>query len=149
MTPERADERKAERRLRLRRGAIGELAAAALLIAKGYRILARRHRTPFGEIDIIAIRRGWLHPRGFMARRADPPNGLDHRRLAFVEVKRRATREEAEAAVRDLQAARIARAAEHWMARHPRYQQCEMGLDAILVVPGRLPQHLPNALADF
>jgi putative endonuclease len=46
-----------ERRARLRRGASGELVAAGLLLAKGYRILARRHRTPYGEIDIIAVRR--------------------------------------------------------------------------------------------
>ena len=30
------------------------------LIAKGYRILARRFKTPFGEIDIVASRGGVL-----------------------------------------------------------------------------------------
>ena len=34
--------------------------AAAFLIAKGYRILARRFRTPHGEIDIVARRRHLL-----------------------------------------------------------------------------------------
>ena len=33
-------------------GLSAESRAAMLLIAKGYRILARRWRTPFGEIDI-------------------------------------------------------------------------------------------------
>lgn len=117
-----------DRLARLRRGATGELLAAALLMAKGYRILARRHRTPYGEIDIIAARRG---------------------RIAFVEVKRRATLEDAQAAVVDHQASRVAAAAEHWLARHPSYQEREMGLDAILVVPGRWPEHLPNALAEW
>ena len=67
-----------ERLARYRRGRFSELVAAALLMAKGYRILAPPLRTPYGEIDSIAVR---------------------GRRLAFVEVKRRATRLEAEAAL--------------------------------------------------
>ena len=117
-----------DRLQRLRRGLTGELLAAALLTAKGYRILARRHRTPYGEVDIIAVR---------------------FRRLAFVEVKRRGTWEAAEAALTTHQARRIAHAAEHWVAARPRYREHDMGLDAILVVPGRWPRHLPNVLADI
>lgn len=115
-----------ERRARLRRGSIGEWIAAALLMAKGYRILARQHRTPYGEIDIIAVRR---------------------RRMAFVEVKRRRTREAAEAAITPAQAERVTRAAEHWLQRHPRYGGHAMGLDAILIVPWSRPEHLENVLA--
>lgn len=37
-------------------GLSAERRAAAYLIAKGYRILARRFRTPYGEIDIVARR---------------------------------------------------------------------------------------------
>jgi putative endonuclease len=110
---------------RLRRGSFAELAAACILIAKGYRVLARRHRTPHGEIDLIATRRG---------------------RIAFVEVKRRTTLAEAEAALTPHQTHRVAQAADHWIARHPRFRDHEIGLDAILVVPGRLPRHLKNAL---
>ena len=40
-------------------GLPAESRAAAFLIAKGYRILERNQRTPFGEIDLIA-RRGRL-----------------------------------------------------------------------------------------
>src|SRR5262245_36647438 len=47
---------RAERLARYRRGRLSELLAAALLMAKGYRILARRCRTPYGEIDLIALR---------------------------------------------------------------------------------------------
>jgi putative endonuclease len=68
----------AERIGRYRRGHLSEWLAAAALLAKGYRILGRRVRTPYGEIDLVALR---------------------GRRLAFVEVKRRATRGEAEAAI--------------------------------------------------
>jgi putative endonuclease len=94
-------------------------------MAKGYRILARRFRTPYGEIDLIAVR---------------------GRRLAFVEVKRRATRLEGEAAVTPRQAGRIARAAEFWVSRRPAYRDHERGLDVVFVMPGRLPVHIPEAL---
>ena len=46
----------AERLERYRRGHVSELIAAAALMARGYRILARRVRTPYGEVDIIAVR---------------------------------------------------------------------------------------------
>jgi putative endonuclease len=115
----------ADRLARYRRGRLSEVLAAALLLAKGYRILARRCRTPYGEIDLIAVR---------------------GRRVAFVEVKRRPTREEAEAALTDQQAHRIVNAAECWIARLPRYRDHDRGLDAVLVVPWRLPAHLPDAL---
>ena len=40
----------------------------------------------------------------------------------------------------------IARAAEYWASRNPRYRDYDRGLDAVLVVPLRLPAHLPDAL---
>src|SRR5450755_4768152 len=40
-----------------RTGLSAETRAAAYLMAKGYRILAKRFRTPYGEIDIVARRR--------------------------------------------------------------------------------------------
>ena len=43
-----------ERVAAFRAGLSAESRAAAFLIAKGYRILARRFRTPVGEIDIVA-----------------------------------------------------------------------------------------------
>ena len=115
----------AERIGRYRRGRLLEWLAAAAMLAKGYRILGRRVRTPYGEIDLIAVR---------------------GRRLAFVEVKRRATRTEAEAAISPRQAGRIARAAEFWVSRHPAFREHEQGLDVVFVLPNRLPMHLPNAL---
>ncbi|MFK5036983.1 YraN family protein, partial [Klebsiella pneumoniae] len=45
-----------ERIAAFRTGLSAESRAAAYLIAKGYRILARRYRTPHGEIDIVARR---------------------------------------------------------------------------------------------
>jgi putative endonuclease len=115
----------ADRIARYRRGRLSEVAAAVLLLAKGYRILARRCRTPYGEIDLIAVR---------------------GRRLAFIEVKRRPTREEAEAALSDYQGRRIVQAAEYWVERHRRYRDYDRGLDAVLVIPFQLPVHMPDAL---
>jgi putative endonuclease len=114
-----------DRIARYRRGRISEWLAAAAMLARGYRILGRRVRTPYGEIDLIAVR---------------------GRRLAFVEVKRRATQLEAEAALTPRQAGRIARAAEFWVSRHAAFREHDRGLDAVLVLPGRLPKHLPDAL---
>ncbi len=41
-------------------GLSAESRAAAYLIATGYRIVARRFRTPVGEVDIVARRRDVL-----------------------------------------------------------------------------------------
>src|SRR3954469_9922535 len=87
-----------ERQVAFRTGLSAESRAAMLLIAKGFRILARRWRSPVGEIDIVARRR---------------------RLLVFVEVKARATLDEAAWSVTDRQRARIAAAAEAWLARYP------------------------------
>jgi putative endonuclease len=99
--------------------------AAALLMAKGYRILGRRTKTPQGEIDLIAV---------------------CGRRLAFVEVKRRPTVEEAEAAIAPRQRERVRQAAMLWLGRNARYQQHDLGFDIVFILPGRWPRHLENAL---
>ena len=107
-----------------RLGLSAESRAAMFLIAKGYRILARRFKTPLGEIDIVARRR---------------------RALVFVEVK---AREHADAAVEAVTARgkqRIVAAAEMWLARNPADAQAEIRFDVVLVTPGKLPQHIPNA----
>ena len=117
--------RKGERQRRNRSGAWGETIASALLMAKGYRILERRYVSAAGEIDLIA-KRG--------------------RRVAFIEVKTRATLEAAQASISDDQRLRIGNAAEAWLSKHPPYQMYDLGFDIIFIVPGRWPQHLKNAL---
>ena len=101
-----------------------ERAAALLLILKGYRIIARRYRTPVGEIDLIARRR---------------------RRLAFVEVKYRRSLDAAAWAVTSRQQARIARAGEYWLAGHPEFAGDDIGFDVILTAPWSRPRHLRDA----
>jgi putative endonuclease len=105
-------------------GISAESRAAAWLIAHGYRILARRWKSPLGEIDIIAARRHLL---------------------IFVEVKARATLDDAAEAVTARQKQRIAAAAEAWLAGNPQPSIRDMRFDAILVAPGRLPRHIPAA----
>ena len=52
-------------------GLSAESRAAMFLIAKGYRILARRFKTPIGEIDIVAAAAGrWFSSR---SKRAHAP----------------------------------------------------------------------------
>ena len=87
-----------ERIAAFRRGLSAESRAAMLLIAKGYRIAARRWKTPLGEIDIIARRR---------------------RALIFVEVKARVRVDDAAEAVTERTRQRIIAAAELWLAHHP------------------------------
>jgi putative endonuclease len=114
----------AERQVAFRLGISAESRAAAYLIAKGFRILARRFRSPVGEIDIIARRR---------------------QLLVFVEVKARPTLEEAAWSVTDRQRSRIVAAAEAWLARQGDHGFQDMRFDAVLVAPGRIPRHIPAA----
>ena len=109
------------RRAAERRGRRAETLAAWLLRAKLYRVVARRYRTPAGEIDLI-VRRG--------------------RVIAFVEVKRRATEAAAIEAVTATGRRRIVRAAGLWLADHPAAAGLDRRFDVILALPGRLPRHL-------
>ena len=114
----------ARKRAAERRGRLAELAAVLLLTLKGYRVLARRVRTPVGEIDLIA-RRG--------------------RVLAFVEVKARDAERAAAEAVTLGQRRRIARAAAWWLARRSAFGDHVLRFDAVLVAPRRLPRHVTGA----
>jgi putative endonuclease len=113
-----------ERVAAFRLGLSAESRAALFLIAKAYRIVARRWKTPFGEIDIVARRRN---------------------DLIFVEVKARERIDDAADAVTGRTKRRILAAAELWLTRHPDDVQCAIRFDAILVTPGRLPRHIANA----
>ncbi len=65
------------------------------------------------------------------------------RTIAFVEVKARATEREAGFALDDYRLRRVAAAAE---ALAPRYARAgeNLRIDAIFIVPWRLPRHLTN-----
>jgi len=114
----------AKRVAAFRLGLSAEKAAAMLLAAKGYRTIARRFKSPAGEIDLV-VKRGRL--------------------IAFVEVKARKGLDEAAESVLIRQRRRIVAAAEAWLAAHPEHAGYDMRFDAVLVAPGRLPQHLAGA----
>ncbi len=113
-----------ERQVAFRTGLSAESRAALLLVAKGFRILARRWRSPVGEIDIVARRR---------------------RLLIFVEVKARERLDDAAWSVSERQRARIVAAAEAWLAQYPDDRVRDIRFDAMLVAPGRVPRHIPAA----
>jgi putative endonuclease len=115
---------RAERVKAFRLGLSAESRAAMYLIVKAYRIAARRWKTPFGEIDIVARRQ---------------------RALVFVEVKARDTIDEAIEAVTERGKRRIVGAAEFWLARHPEDVNAEIRFDVIAVAPGKMPRHIANA----
>jgi putative endonuclease len=113
-----------ERQIAFQLGISAESRAAALLIAKGFRILARRWKSSAGEIDIIARRR---------------------QLLVFVEVKARAGLDAAAESVTPRQRQRIAAAAEAWLAINGVGGFRDIRFDAILVAPGKLPRHIAGA----
>ena len=110
-----------ERARAFRTGLSAESRAAAFLLAKGYRIIARRFRTPHGEIDIVARRRNTI---------------------AFVEVKARESLDDAAYAVTPRQQARIIDAAQAWLVAHPEHADFELRFDVVLIAPRHLPRHL-------
>jgi len=106
-----------------RRGRRGELRAAWWLRLHGWRILARRVKTPRGEIDLI-VRRG--------------------RTVAFVEVKWRGQAAQLHDAIDEYRLRRVAAAAEAAMARYVREGEIAR-IDVLLLAPGRFPHHIVNA----
>jgi putative endonuclease len=109
-----------------RSGLVAEWLALLYLMLKGYFPLAMRYKTPVGEIDLI-MKRG--------------------RRLVFVEVKARADADNAAHAVHAKNQSRVVRAAQHYLASHPRYAQCEVRFDVCLIAWYHWPKHLPNAFS--
>ena len=91
---------------------------------KGYRILAQRYRNQFGEIDIVARRRGVV---------------------AMIEVKARADRAAALEAVGLKQRRRIERAAAGFLAANPRLPEHTVRFDVVAVIPWRWPLHIVDA----
>ena len=106
-----------------REGRRGELTAELFLRAKGWRVLARRRKTPLGEIDLVVRRAGTV---------------------AFVEVKWRKRADELGLAIDEYRLRRVAAAVEA-VAHEYAGDGEDMRIDVILLAPGRLPQHIVNA----
>lgn len=93
------------------------------LIGKGYRILGHRCRTPHGEVDIAAWKKG---------------------ALVIVEVKARRSADEGAYAITPMAQERIARAAQVLSGRW-RLTGAPMRFDFIVVGAGWLPKHERDA----
>jgi len=112
------------RRATFLRGHRAEWIALLLLVAKGYRPLARRYAAAGGEIDLI-VRRGGT--------------------VVFVEVKARGAMDEALSAITATKRRRFSRAVRAWLARHPWAADRTWRADAVYVAPRRLPRHVVSA----
>ena len=109
MTRERAE----------RRGRVAEWVTMFFLMAKGYRILGHRLRTPYGEVDVAAWKQGVL---------------------VIVEVKARDTYDAGAYALTPASQQRIARAASALAARW-RLMRAPIRYDLVVVGSGLLPRH--------
>lgn len=115
------------RRTAERAGRLAEALAALSLRLKAYRIVARRFRTPVGEIDLVA-RRGRL--------------------LVFIEVKLRPAGLEGLMALQPRQQRRIRNAAGWFLARRPELAGLDCRFDLVTVAPWRLPRHVQDVWRD-
>nr|WP_255567897.1 YraN family protein [Brevundimonas sp. PAMC22021] len=104
-----------------RQGHGAEWIAAAWLMLKGYQVLGFRLKTRAGEIDLL-VRRGSV--------------------LAVVEVKRRRSMVEAQAALAADQYARLLAAGEAAMRHRPALKDLRLRIDMVALAPGRFPRHL-------
>ncbi len=128
MTPGRAGRSPGSRRSAQRRGRWAEHVAAWYLRLSGWRVVARNLRCPVGEIDIVATRAGLV---------------------AFVEVKRRADRAAAAAAIAPRQQLRIARASQWFLKRRVDLAARSIRYDALLIGRWGWPRHVKNVfMAD-
>src|SRR5688500_2248129 len=95
-------------------GKSGESLAASELTARGYAIIARRYRTRYGEIDIIA---------------------RDDETMVFVEVRRRGAHDCGTAAesVTPAKQRRVVRMAVDYLARNDLYDKCAVRFDVIAI----------------
>ena len=106
------------------KGIWAEWRAAAYLRLRGYKLRARRYKTPLGEIDLV-VERGQT--------------------LVFVEVKLRGSLDGAAEAIDLRNQRRVRAAAELYLQAHPQYNHHDMRFDALILTPGRAIAHLEAA----
>jgi putative endonuclease len=117
------------RRATYLRGHWAERVVLALLVFKGYRVVARRYAASGGEIDLI-VKRGDT--------------------VAFVEVKARGLLDDALGAIGARKRERFSCAARAWVTRNTWAAGKTFRADAVFVAPRRWPRHLVAAFElDF
>lgn len=111
-------------------GMDAELLAAQFLETQGMEVLAMRWRNAGGEIDVIA---------------------RDGDALVVVEVKARASQDDGLYSITPAKQKRLLRAAEALLQETEKFAglagPCALNIrfDAVVIVPGQTPLHLPNA----
>jgi putative endonuclease len=110
------------------RGLLAESWVAWVLKLKGYHILARRFRTPAGEIDLVAAKRGLF---------------------LLIEVKSRPSLEEGLEALRFRQRRRLLRAAAFASAAFPKWSTGTVRFDLAIKTPWSFPYFLKNVDLSF
>lgn len=105
-------------------GRKSERAAEIFLRLNGYQILARRVKTPVGELDLVA-KRG--------------------QSVAFIEVKARRGPGALMLAIEQIKPQRHRRAAQYWLAKNQQYASHQQQFDVIGLAPWRWPIHIQNA----
>lgn len=91
---------------------------------KGYRILARRYRTPVGEVDIIAYK---------------------NKVIVAVEVKYRQSYTDAAESITRHQQRRIEQGVSFFLNTHPNLRCQGVRFDVMLLTHNRWPCHIKNA----
>lgn len=105
------------------RGRFAETLGVVYLQLMGYRILKRRYKTAFGEIDIVAIK---------------------GKTLVAIEVKSRPDYAQGLESILKNQKKRIMKALEFLLMKEHKYSHMQLRLDVICVYPFRI-RHLKNA----
>ena len=124
--------RPTKRQIAEKQGQRGEWIACWWLRLRGYRLIARRWRSPFGEIDLI-MRKGAM--------------------LIFVEVKWRQAIFDT-STVSPHQQRRILNATTLFISKHPTFSRNNYRIDIIVIRPsagflGMSIHHIPNALSNI
>lgn len=112
------------RRQAERAGRLVETLTLLVYLCLGFRPLARRLRTPVGEIDLLARRR---------------------RLVVAVEVKYRASTDIAAWSITEQNRRRIVDATRWWLASDSTGADCAIRFDAVLWAPWSLPRRIVGA----
>lgn len=110
-----------------KKGLLAELYAEYFLRLKFYRILEKRYKTPFGEIDLIARKGNYI---------------------VCTEVKYRPTQDQGMEAVSPKSQKRIIHAAQHFISHHPQLNNTNIRFDIVTITPHFGIRHHKNAWYD-
>jgi putative endonuclease len=107
-----------------KKGLIAKALCRLALRVKFYRIIASRYHSPFGEIDIIAMR---------------------GHTVALIEFKARASQHETMESILPRQRERLRCAANDFRGRYPYLNNHNFRFDIMLVARGHWPVHIADA----